>query len=94
MNEATQHQLSLRRKLIANRWGLRAIPLQPESLLAFFKLLDGQRILRCEGLPPDAELERVEVDQRSGLIVLIVRSSLWTASVLQSRIPWLELKFV
>lgn len=81
------------RFLGAGRRGRRAIPINAADLLAFLKRLDGSQAWKCVGLPPDADLVAVEVDQRSGQIVLVVSSAAWEGSVLESRVPWQQLKF-
>ena len=73
----------------------RQYPNDPRAqLLRARCLMDGGKAIRCEGLPPDAELEGAEVDRKTGQIVLLVKSAAWPASVLSGRVLWLELKFL
>jgi len=83
----------LARRLKRGRRGRKAIPINAENLLALFQSLDGSRAIRCEGIPPDAEIERVEVDSRSGQIVLVIRSALFAPSLLATRMEWLVPRF-
>ena len=79
MRHLLDHQRELRQKLTRGRRGLRAVPINPAMLLDLFKKLDGSRLVKINGLPPDVQIERVEVDRKSGQIVFVVNSSLFPA---------------
>jgi hypothetical protein len=71
--------------------GRRAIPIRPDVLLALLLSLDGTRPVKVEGLPPDADVELVELDTHSGQIMLVCTSAHWSSgrSLL---LPCVELK--